>query len=177
VDKSPTIATGTGWERTPWRATQRVAWEALHEMVRGQVLLVGGDSGVVAVLRDYFRHGDSYEVESIEYCDDALKALSQRRFDLMLLLSIFARWRTLPSRTARFGGIELLKQIRALDMQVPVLVISASTLAQAKREALANGAFAFILQPINLDELGRLVARALGANRHRCGLPDDSTVG
>ena len=21
-------ATGTGWERTPWRATQRAAWEA-----------------------------------------------------------------------------------------------------------------------------------------------------
>jgi hypothetical protein len=26
---SPTSATGTGWERTPWHATQRAAWEAL----------------------------------------------------------------------------------------------------------------------------------------------------
>src|SRR5262249_372236 len=26
----PTVyTTGTGWERTPWRATQRAAWEAL----------------------------------------------------------------------------------------------------------------------------------------------------
>ena len=24
---SPTSATGTGWERTPWHATQRAAWE------------------------------------------------------------------------------------------------------------------------------------------------------
>jgi hypothetical protein len=24
----PTNATGTGWERTPWHATQRAAWEA-----------------------------------------------------------------------------------------------------------------------------------------------------
>ena len=126
---------------------------------------------MVAVLRDYFRHGDSYEVESIEYCDDALNALSQQRFDLMLLLSVFARWRTRP-RAVRFSGLELLKRMRALDIQVPVLVISASTLAQAKREALTNGAFVFILQPINLDELGRLVARALGANRPA----DDSTV-
>jgi hypothetical protein len=23
-----TSATGTGWERTPWHATQRAAWEA-----------------------------------------------------------------------------------------------------------------------------------------------------
>jgi len=26
---SPTSATGIAWERTPWRATQRAAWEAL----------------------------------------------------------------------------------------------------------------------------------------------------
>jgi hypothetical protein len=26
---SPTSATGTAWERTPWHATQRAAWEAL----------------------------------------------------------------------------------------------------------------------------------------------------
>ena len=36
MEHSPTSATGTAWERTPWRATQRAAWEALTrvEMVR-----------------------------------------------------------------------------------------------------------------------------------------------
>ena len=29
LEHSPTSATGTGWEPTPWRATQRAAWEAL----------------------------------------------------------------------------------------------------------------------------------------------------
>ena len=28
---SPTSATGTGWEHTPWHATQRAAWEALKK--------------------------------------------------------------------------------------------------------------------------------------------------
>jgi hypothetical protein len=27
-----TSATGTGWERTPWHATQRAAWEALRQV-------------------------------------------------------------------------------------------------------------------------------------------------
>jgi len=27
MEHSPTSATGTGWERTPWRAMQRAAWE------------------------------------------------------------------------------------------------------------------------------------------------------
>jgi hypothetical protein len=31
MEHSPTSATGTGWERTPWRATQRVAWGALKK--------------------------------------------------------------------------------------------------------------------------------------------------
>ena len=32
MEHSPTSATGTGWERTPWRATQRAAWEALKKV-------------------------------------------------------------------------------------------------------------------------------------------------
>ena len=31
MQHSPTSATGTGWERTPWHATQRAAWEALKQ--------------------------------------------------------------------------------------------------------------------------------------------------
>jgi hypothetical protein len=30
MEHSPTSATGTGWERTPWHAVQRAAWEALR---------------------------------------------------------------------------------------------------------------------------------------------------
>jgi hypothetical protein len=32
MEHSITSATGTGWERTPWRATQRAAWEALRRV-------------------------------------------------------------------------------------------------------------------------------------------------
>jgi hypothetical protein len=30
MEHSPTSATGTGWERTPWRAVQVAGWLALH---------------------------------------------------------------------------------------------------------------------------------------------------
>jgi hypothetical protein len=32
VEHSPTSAIGTAWERAPWHATQRAAWEALKAM-------------------------------------------------------------------------------------------------------------------------------------------------
>jgi len=31
MEHSPTSATGTGWERSAWHATQRAAWEALKK--------------------------------------------------------------------------------------------------------------------------------------------------
>ena len=34
TEHSPTSATGTAWERTPWHATQRAAWEALKTAAR-----------------------------------------------------------------------------------------------------------------------------------------------
>jgi hypothetical protein len=35
MEHSPTSATGTAWERTPWRATQRATWEALKRATSG----------------------------------------------------------------------------------------------------------------------------------------------
>jgi hypothetical protein len=34
MEHSPTSAPGTGWEPTPWHATQRAAWEALDRTSR-----------------------------------------------------------------------------------------------------------------------------------------------
>jgi len=31
MEHSPTSATGTAWERAPWRAVQRAAWQALNQ--------------------------------------------------------------------------------------------------------------------------------------------------
>ena len=35
MEHSPTSATGTAWERTPWHATQRAAWEATKKAEEG----------------------------------------------------------------------------------------------------------------------------------------------
>ena len=35
IEHSPTCATGTAWERTPWRAAQRAAWGGRWTTYRG----------------------------------------------------------------------------------------------------------------------------------------------
>src|SRR6266498_2685681 len=42
MEHSPTSATGTGWERTPWHATQRAAWQCLTKAEGNAFRQVGG---------------------------------------------------------------------------------------------------------------------------------------
>jgi len=135
-------------------------------------MLVGGDSDVVATLHQYLRecHSD-YEVETIAYCDDALMLLRRSAFDLVLILSLNAPWRTWPSLsspTLRIGSrsaILFLKQMRGLHRAPPVVLVSGSAFRQTEEEARANGAFALVLKPVNLAELDRFVALALETRR------------
>ena len=71
---------------------------------------------------------------------------------------------------ARHRSVRLLflKQMCALHNPVPVLVVSGMPNVDnvdVEAEALSNGAFAFILKPVILAELDRVVALALAADR------------
>jgi DNA-binding NtrC family response regulator len=141
-------------------------------MPRRRLLLVGGDSQVVAVIREYLDLDENLEVETVEYCDDALKLIMHRPFDLVLLLSLRAPWRTWPilSSAALHIGSEsailFLKQLRALHCQVPVIVVSGRL--DAEIEVLRNGAFAFVQKPIILAQVDRVVASALTKDQSSC---------
>ena len=47
----------------------------------------------------------------------------------------------------------------------PAILISGSLLAEAKEEALANGAFAFIPKPVDLAEFDRFVLLAIESRK------------
>ena len=132
-----------------------------------RVLLVGGDSGAVTVCRDVFRGFQrDYQVETADYCDDALTLLMRRSFDVVLVLSLRAPWRKFPGFAGNVeSGILFLKEMHALHSHVPAIVVSASIDLRAKEAAFANGAFAFIEKPMHIEELDRLVALALTADR------------
>jgi len=59
------------------------------------------------------------------------------------------------------NGIELLRQVRALDGDVAVIVLTGAASVKTVIECLKGAAYAVILKPINLDELLITVERAL----------------
>ena len=140
-------------------------------MARPRILLVGGNPLVAAMLTEHLHHGDCYEVDSVDYCDDALAVLQRRRFDLVLVLSLHVAWRMWPSsdspawRIGLANAVLFLKHMRTVHSPPPVILVSGSPLAEAEEEALANGAFAFIPQPVDLAELDRFVLLALDSRK------------
>jgi len=119
-------------------------------MARRRVLLVGGDPQVTAVLSEHLRRGDSYEIESFDYCDDALMVLQRQPFDLVLVLSFKRSLEDVaqlevsgPAHRQRVRD-PVPQQMRVLPSPPRVIVVSdwRSCRRQAKEEALANGAFA-----------------------------------
>jgi CheY-like chemotaxis protein len=123
------------------------------------------------MLTEHLHHGDRYELESVEYCDDALAVLQRQRFDLILVLSLHVPWtmwlrsHSPAERIDLTNAILFLKHLRTVQSPPPVILVSGSPLVEAEEEALANGAFAFIPKPVDLAELDRFVLLALESRK------------
>ena len=128
-------------------------------MPRPRILAVGGHSAQVEIVRQYFGLGDDYELEAVEYCDEAMTTLLRRPFTLVLLLSLRVQWTRSIAPVEYEEAMGFLHQMRTLHSTIPVVVASAAV--GASERAISMGAFAFIPQPIQLEELRRVVARAL----------------
>src|SRR5437867_12695329 len=64
-------------------------------------------------------------------------------------------------RTPGMTGIELLRQARAVDGDVAVIVLTGAGDVMNAIESVKLGAHAFLMKPINVDELLITAARAL----------------
>ena len=117
-----------------------------------RVLIVDDEPNVVGVLKEFFarfQHGHAYDVVSAYSAVEALDVLLREQFDLIVLDMV------LP----RIGGLDLLKRIRHLGVNAPVLVMTGG---RQEAEARLAGAVGYLHKPFNLRDLDRSVALALG---------------
>jgi DNA-binding NtrC family response regulator len=59
------------------------------------------------------------------------------------------------------GGLELLREIKALDADLPVIVLTGYGTVQTAVEAMKSGAFDYVTKPYNIDEIDLIVRRAI----------------
>lgn len=111
-----------------------------------RVLVIDDDPDVLEFLGTFFR-SLNHEVVTHDNAKDGLAALVATQPDLVLLDIM------LPQK----NGLELLKEIKELDRNVPVAMITAYKDAERVIEAFRLGAMDCLLKPFNLEYIKNTV--------------------
>jgi DNA-binding NtrC family response regulator len=114
-----------------------------------RILIVDDDVGTRESLRLTFSR--SYQTVMAENAAAALRLLAQQRVDLVLLDVM------MPEK----DGVTLLREIHELYPDLPCVMVSASVNVKPVVEAVKAGAYDFVIKPFDVDEIRRIVARAL----------------
>jgi two-component system alkaline phosphatase synthesis response regulator PhoP len=125
-----------------------------------RVLIIDDERSVVGVLLEFFarfQHGHTYDVVPAYSAAEALDILLRRAFDLILLDMVIT-----GIGARRKQGLDLLKRMRDLGVNTPVLMMSGAWDTQKEAEALIAGAVGYLRKPFDLRDLARSVALAVG---------------
>lgn len=110
--------------------------------MKARVLYLEDDPTLGFLTSDSLRmHG--YEVELIEDGTAALEAFKRSKFDLCIFDIV------VPG----LNGVELSKEIRSFNRDVPILFLSSRGLTEDRIEALKTGADDYLVKPFRVEEL------------------------
>ncbi|MCC6213932.1 MAG: sigma-54-dependent Fis family transcriptional regulator [Polyangiaceae bacterium] len=115
-----------------------------------QILVVDDEPNLRRVLGALLTR-DGHEVVTAEDGEQALAVLAEHHIDLVLS----------DLRMPKLDGMELLRRARALDEELPVVLITAHGTVDNAVEALKTGAFDYITKPFDQDEVRTVVRKAL----------------
>ena len=111
-----------------------------------KVLVVDDEPEAVDLLREFLTT-KGYEVVAASSGEEALRILKQERPRLILL----------DIRMPVMSGLEVLKQAREIDQEVGIIMVTAVDEENIGREALRLGAFDYIIKPLDLNYLERVL--------------------
>jgi DNA-binding response OmpR family regulator len=107
-----------------------------------RVLVVDDEPQSVELLCEFLR-GKNYDVSTATNGQEAVRLVREERPHLVLL----------DVRMPGMDGLEVLRQIREIDREVGVIMVTAVHEEEIGRRALKMGAFDFITKPIDLKYL------------------------
>jgi two-component system response regulator PrrA len=120
----------------------------------GRVLIVEDDDAVrTAVDRGLGVHG--FEVSSVADAESAMAIVARRRPDMMIVDI------GLPG----MSGVELCTRLRGLDVDTPILILSARDQVGDRVAGLQAGADDYVVKPFSLEELAARVHALLRRSR------------
>ncbi|MBI4379668.1 MAG: response regulator [candidate division NC10 bacterium] len=110
--------------------------------MEGRVLVVDDEAQAVELLRE-FLGAKGYEVITASDGAEALRKVKEERPHLILL----------DVRMPKIDGLEVLRRLREIDKEVGVIMITGVNEQEIARQAMALGAFDYIVKPLDLPYL------------------------
>lgn len=127
----------------------------MQDLKNGRTILVGEDELEVRGYLDMALKCLGYSAELAQDGDEVLACLQSSRTDFAaVLLDIM-----MPNR----DGIETLREIRSMDPNIPVIVVSGASSPLNIVTAMKNGATDFLCKPVAHDDLRVAITRAIAS--------------
>jgi len=117
-----------------------------------KVLIVDDDDAMRMALADSLE-SCGYEVTAAENGQEALDVFQKDQFAVVIS----------DMRMPRVGGMDVLRQIKRISAQTPVILITAYGTVKTAVEAMKEGAAEFLMKPFSLDDLEFTVKNVLAS--------------
>lgn len=115
----------------------------------GRILIIDDELSICDSLE--FALEDDFEVMSTQSPDEGIEMIKSKDIDVVLL----------DLRIGKVNGIDVLRQIKSINENIQVIVMTAYGSIESTVEAMKIGAIHYLTKPINMDELNVFINKAL----------------
>ncbi|MEO0117114.1 MAG: sigma-54 dependent transcriptional regulator, partial [candidate division WOR-3 bacterium] len=115
-----------------------------------QILIVDDEEIMRQSLTDWLKE-DGYEVVAVEDGFKALELVQKESFNVMLV----------DLKMPKMDGIEVLRAVKKLNLDVPVIIITAYATVDTAVAAMKEGAYDYIVKPFHPEELGMVIRKII----------------
>lgn len=136
------------------QGVQILPYRELDMNSRGSILIVDDEAGPRESLRMILK--PIYDIHTAEDGQEAINFLSQKKVDLI----------TLDLNMPGLSGIETLQEIRKLQPDIEVMIITGYGSLTNAQEAIHFGAGDFISKPFNVADIIAIVSKAFERRSH-----------
>lgn len=96
-------------------------------------------------------NGEGYKVTPFLNARDASEYIQKNQFDLLIT----------DIKMPEVTGLDLLKTVKDVDDEIPVILMTGYASLDSAVEAIASGAYDYLMKPVEFAQLGLTVKRAL----------------